>query len=772
MSAVGRQARANLRSARRQTFLVGVTVVGAAALLALALATFGVAGDAYERLHERVNGAHLWLDLDPQIIDGDDAASTVAALPGVEETSEPRYSAGTRLRVDEQQQWLMLRDWPGSDVEVARVLVVDGRAPASGQDAVIALDRNLAIHLGVEVGEVVEMLAADGWREVEVVGRTVTADMCPAPMCEPAFSHLAPGGLAAVGLEPAPPAGEGRWAVGVRLHDPAAHAEVLVEAEATLPPGAIAAAWDHEGMAEFADFILRIQAVFLVAFGLVAAIAAGLLIGNGIAESVRADTRRIGLLKAVGFTRAQLARIYLAQHLGVALVASLLGVVAGSLVGAWSLSAVTARFGETGGGLGWWAILLVPTIVVAIAGVATWWPLRRATRVDVVTAIRTGAASVRRHPARLSRLPVPLATALVDLRARPGRTLVTAGTVALAAITLAFASTVVTTLDSLTDDPGSGLAPAGELTLERPEVLADDEVRALLAAEPGIAAVQAKSWLQWQQVGGETRYGAFAADGDLDAFPAPLLEGRGVNAAGEAMIGFGLASHLDLVVGDVLPVVVAGQRLDLEVVGTYRELFNMGRMFTIHADTLAAIGGPMPADGYDLAVTPGFDPATVAQALTTGSDGLLAAELAESFAAPVLDSLPAVMIGLSVLLGAIALVGVLNTVWAAVQERTRELGLLVAVGMRGRQLIASVLSGAGVTAVLGVLVGVPVGVVLTRLLLDGLGRNLGFGPLEAMTAPVSLAAVLPVLLVVAVLGALPPAVRAARLPVADALRNE
>lgn len=794
MSAVGRQVRANLTSARRQSVLVALTVVGAAGLLSLALASFGTASDAYERLLERVDGAHLWIELDPVALTAsapdqaavdedlhaavDHARDALAALPGVAAVTDPRATVANRIRVGDRQQWLQLQEWPGDDAPVARVLVVDGAPPLTGVSGQIALDRNLALHLDVEVGDDIEVLGASGWQPVTVVARVVSPVMCPAPLCEPVIAYLPPGGLATLGLDPPPRPDTRTFALGLRLDDPAAHARTLTDAEERLPPGAIRTAWDHEGMAEFSDFTLRITSVFLIAFGLVAAVAAGLLVASAIGEAVRGDTRRIGLLKAVGFTRAQLARVYLAQHLGVALVASLLGVGAGSMVAVRVLGDVAARFGETGRGLPWWAVLVVPCAVLAITALATWRPVRRASGVDALTAIRSGALHTRRRPARLpripgvARVPVPLATAVVDLRARPARTAFTAATLGLAALTLSFAVTVLHTLGELREDPSSGLVAPADLGVERPDVLSDIEVRALLEGYDDIAAVRSTRWLQWQQPDGDERFGALVFDGDLEAFEEPLIRGRMFAGAGEVVAGYGLAEHLDLDVGDELTILVVGQPVALEVTGITRELFNMGRMLRMHADSVSAITPDAQADGYELLLRPGTDPAPLKAALDADTDGLVQATTVESFAGPVLDTLPTVMLGLSALLAAIALVGVLNTVWVGVQERTRELGLLVAVGMRGRQVMASVLLGAGATALLGCLVGLPAGVAVTRLLLGLLGRGLGFGPVGASVDGWLLLAVVPVVVAVALLGALVPARRAARLEVVEALRTE
>ena len=74
----------------------------------------------------------------------------------------------------------------------------------------------------------------------------------------------------------------------------------------------------------------------------------------------------------------------------------------------------------------------------------------------------------------------------------------------------------------------------------------------------------------------------------------------------------------------------------------------------------------------------------------------------------------------------IAVIGVAITLWLAVWERRREIGLLRAVGMTKRQVRSSVLWESLITGVVGVVMGVVLGTVLGWIIVkafedDGLG---------------------------------------------------
>jgi putative ABC transport system permease protein len=116
----------------------------------------------------------------------------------------------------------------------------------------------------------------------------------------------------------------------------------------------------------------------------------------------------------------------------------------------------------------------------------------------------------------------------------------------------------------------------------------------------------------------------------------------------------------------------------------------------------------------------------------------------------------------------VALLGIVNTLALSVHERTRELGMLRAVGMSRRQVRRMVRSEAVITAVIGAVLGLVLGVVFAALVSRPLADD-GF----VFTLPVSTLVLLLVLAALAgVLAAIPPARRAARVDVLRAVTTE
>jgi putative ABC transport system permease protein len=124
------------------------------------------------------------------------------------------------------------------------------------------------------------------------------------------------------------------------------------------------------------------------------------------------------------------------------------------------------------------------------------------------------------------------------------------------------------------------------------------------------------------------------------------------------------------------------------------------------------------------------------------------------------------LLGLAVI---IALIGIVNTLMLSVFERTREIGLLRAVGMRRRQVRAMVRSEAVILAIFGAIIGIVIGTGMGLALVSSLRQQ---GITETVVPVSNLLIFLVLSALLGLLAASWPARRAARLDVLAAIAAE
>jgi putative ABC transport system permease protein len=215
-------------------------------------------------------------------------------------------------------------------------------------------------------------------------------------------------------------------------------------------------------------------------------------------------------------------------------------------------------------------------------------------------------------------------------------------------------------------------------------------------------------------------------------------------------------------------------RVDLEIAAIYEENGLIGD-WAVSLDTFDQNVVAQQLDIFVLVkVDPGTDPAAVRPELERALEAYPnvevqdQAEFREQYAT-FLNTVLNLVTALLLFAVIIALFGVMNTLYLSIYERTRELGLLRAVGLTRRQTRSMVRREAAIIAVMGALFGVVVGIAfgwaLQRALAPEGFTELGI-PAGQITVYVVMAAVLGWLFAVF------PARRAARLNVLEAIAYE
>ncbi len=126
---------------------------------------------------------------------------------------------------------------------------------------------------------------------------------------------------------------------------------------------------------------------------------------------------------------------------------------------------------------------------------------------------------------------------------------------------------------------------------------------------------------------------------------------------------------------------------------------------------------------------------------------------------------------LTALLAALIALTVIHALMAAVRSRRREVAVLRTLGFTRRQVLASIAVQAGLIALVGLVIGIPLGLVAGRVAWTVLAERLG--AVVQLITPFLAYGLLAIAVLVLALGVgLVPGLRAARAHPADTLRTE
>lgn len=802
--------------------LVFTETVGATFDSALAEADQGV--DTYVRMPSEIDlgygepGPRLEADL----------ADTVASVDGVDQVALRINGYAQLVGPDDQPVGDVSKspafgtNWIGDD-DLNPYQLVSGDAPRGDDEIVI--DKASADEAGYEPGDVATVLTKSAPREFTIAGiATFGSADSPAGATAVLFTDATaaellatPGQADAIAVTGDP---------GVSQADLAAAVQAVAGGGVEVITGAELIAENQAALgADFAQF----ETISLV-FAIVSVFVGAFIINNTFSITVAQRTREMAMLRAIGASGRQVKRSVLGEAAVVGVVASGLGLVAGIGVAA-GLRQLMAAFGfdmpdgATVVPFGAMVVSFAVGVVVTIG--SAWLPARRAARIAPIAAIREvnvdrSAGSVRRAvtgslitavgvAALLAGLggelalvgvgalttfvgvsilgPVlarPVATLFgLPLRMRglsgelatrnalrnPKRTARTASSlmigVALVGFITVFAASAKTSLAGSLESEFTGTHIVEAGATDNSSGLSPDLADELRAADGVDVVTQARLTPAIVDGSATDAFNAFDAttvdemfvlgrvDGDLDSLGA---DGIAVSAERAAEQGWTIGSQVPTTFpsGDTALVVEAIFSGGTEWVG---EMF-------VDLDALLANGG----DAIDYRVyVSGDESAISAVAASYESANVLDKDGFLDLISSEIDTMLGLFYALLMLAIVIALLGIANTLALSIFERTRELGLLRAVGMDRSQVRSMVRWESIIIAVFGTALGLGVGTFFGWATVQAMADQ----GIDTLTVPATSLAVVTVIAAFAgAIASVLPARRAARTDVLRALATQ
>ncbi len=445
-----RLAFADLGRRRLAAALTVLVVAAATTTLTLALSIGRVAERPWDRTFAATNGAHVTVTALAPGVD----LEQLARLPGVVGTSGVQRMAIAALPLEDGRYGVRLVATEREPAAVARPLLVDGSWARPGA---VVVERSFARYHGIAVGDTLTV----GSTEVEVAGVAVTTQVQRYPRTQPGVAFALDETIAR-----AVPGGANGAEIGLRIADEADTARVAAAAAALFPPDAVGV---EDWRAQRAEAIesARTSRLVLFTFSVLMLIAATAVLATLVGGRVIAQFRQLGLLKAIGFTPAQVTGVLVLEQLLLALIGAVAGVaLAAATTPAFVAASAALLDAPDSAALAWPLVAGVLVTVLATVAVFTALAGWRGTRRAVVslTSARGPARSSRTAAvAQRLRLPQPYVLGARDSFARPGRAALTvlslALTVAAVVATVAMeASLSVESAASVTAPP-PGLPP-------------------------------------------------------------------------------------------------------------------------------------------------------------------------------------------------------------------------------------------------------------------------------------------------------------------------
>jgi len=778
VSGLGRVVRAGIARRRAAAVVTCLATLGASAAAVAATALVIASDQPFAHAFAAQHGAELTATFDATTASTEQLAATATAN-GVTAAAGPFPEAATTPRIQA----------PGIDVTLPGLTLV-GRADAAGPVDDVALISGHWVTgpgqivlstqvLEVPLGTTVTFPDAPGAPSLTLVGYAQSVTDSADAWVEPAQASA----LADPGSPPA-------YQMLYRFHQGGTDSQMLANRATItdmLPTGALIGASTYLAAQHAAQRDTAPWVPFIVAFGVLALATAVLVITNVVSGAIGTSIFKIGVLKALGSTPAQVVRAFALIALLPSAAGVVLGVILGNVIASPLLHNAEVAYGTGTLSVAGWTDVAIPAAVLALVGLSAVIPALRAGRLSATAALAIGRAP-RSGRGRFARrllaglpLPQPVGLGLGTPPTRPARYLSIAAALVFGTMAVTFGVGLTASLNDVQrglhqpDDVDvhviSGQDKASLRDLSASDAAA---VEAAISRQSGTAGWYGLTRRQATVLGSGTSVDATLYTAAATS-PYQLIDGSWYEGPNQVLVPTGFLNSTGTKVGDSITLVDdTGERATVRIVGEVLDDLSGGGMEVV-ADA-ATFPGTQPSL-FAVTVKSGVDVTSYLQSLNAGINqyGVSALGNPRHFDNQQILAIDALAFTLTLLVVGTAALGVFNTVMVELRDRIRELGIYKAIGMTPGQTTVMVLTSTLAVGLLAGAIGVPAGIALHHYVIPVMGHAAGtnlpradvavFRGLEEVLLGLGGAAI-------ALLAAMAPASWAARLRTATTLRTE
>ncbi|MBI3175531.1 MAG: ABC transporter permease [Chloroflexi bacterium] len=540
------------------------------------------------------------------------------------------------------------------------------------------------------------------------------------------------------------------------------------------------------------------QGIFFVlnVLGYMIVFLSGFLIINTVTALMTQQTRQIGIMKAVGGGTGQIFGMYVVLILGFGLAAFLI-----------AIPLANSAAESFGGGMATYlnfapmpypgypsAIIQQAIVSMLVPLLAAIWPIYNSVRVTVREAVsdygiggnaKPKDKAVSRAALWISR---PMRLSLRNAFRRKLRLSLTLVTLVLAGAIFIGVYNLWASFDqTIKDIQGYFLA---DVNISFGRYYRYEEVASIAEKVPGVQSVEGWTEYPGTLIRDEETAGTqimFMAPPSTSTLIDPVItSGRWLETGDENAIVIG--NHLlnvfpDLKVGDWLTIDIDGRKTQWQIVGTYTITGNVSPpLLYVNYEYLSKLVG-RPGQVYSLRVlTTGHDAVTQknvrdqiqklyeANGIQFGSAQLGADFIRDQKAQT--DILVYFMLAMATMIAVVGGLGLMGTMSINVLERTREIGVMRAIGASNGDIQSIVIVEGMVVGLISWAVSIVLSLPITNILCYGVGMALLTSPMQAVYGLSGIFAWLTFTLALAAIASAWPARRASRLTVRDTLAYE
>lgn len=413
-----RLAFSGLRSRGLQSFLTLVMLTITAGALTLGQQVSHLSDDSWTRTFDFTNGAHLIV-----ITQGNQPGlARLGSVEGVTEANQPQGLVFTTLMVGGQEYSLRALEYlEGQPVE--RPLITDGIGARPGG---ILLERSFARTLGIKPGDEVAVATSTGPTTLRVDGLFLSSLQEEYPDNQPGLGLVRPEMMQRI----QPDEAKRFTIVPLRLSKPGLLSQAARRIQASV--GGPVRFNDWQGPRDAATQDNVTMGIIFNTFTVLIMAVAVFVIGTLISGRLLAQQREMGLLRAVGFTSAQVSRLFLIEQLTIAAAAIAIGFIAGTLLAPEVLRPTPNLLGAGPSYPQLSTLAITGGAITSLVTLATLLSVLRGSRLPVAqtmggqgNGLNTGLAPGLIRSLTRRGLPFVLVTGLRDLTARKQRALFT-----------------------------------------------------------------------------------------------------------------------------------------------------------------------------------------------------------------------------------------------------------------------------------------------------------------------------------------------------------